>query len=391
MPARRVELEGCRSCGYCSQVVDCPAGDPLWHREECYGCGACVPACPYGARRLVEVEREPIEVSVDGESVEVEARWVEGALRELGVEVESPCGVGGCYACAVKVNGELRPACNTGLEEGDEVRTEGVRRDVRVMSGFQPHEVGGVGTPVELKDRPGPVEAACFAHGCNLRCPQCQNHVIAFGAASGARMTAAEAARLVVGTAREHGIDRVAISGGEPTLNPDFLVEFVRRCRELEPGVRVHVDTNGTVLTPGYVDRLVEAGMTDLGIDVKGFRPETFARIAGVDRERAAEYLDNVLRVLEYLADEYLGEELFVGVGIPYNPALVDKEEVFALTDWLYAHVGEELQVCYLDYRPEFRRRDLPLPRYEDMVELEEYARSLGFKRVHAQKVSVRR
>jgi pyruvate formate lyase activating enzyme len=207
----------------------------------------------------------------------------------------------------------------------------------------------------------------------------------------GARMRPEEVARLLVGTAREYGVNRVAISGGEPTLNREFLVEFVRKCREYGgPDLRVHVDTNGTVLSPDYVDELVEAGMTDIGIDVKGFRPETFAEVAGIDVKEAAEYVDGVLRILEYLADEYL-EEVFVGVGVPYNPELVDKEEVFALTDWLYEHLGEDVQVCYLDYRPEFRRRDLPLPKYEDMVELEEYAKSLGFRRVHAQKVSVRR
>jgi len=43
------------------------------------------------------------------------------------------------------------------------------------------------------------------------------------------------------------------------------------------------VDTNATILTRDYIDELVEAGVTDIGPDLKGCYPETFMRITGIE------------------------------------------------------------------------------------------------------------
>ena len=47
---------------------------------------------------------------------------------------------------------------------------------LRIISGFGAHTIGGVGTPYWLKRYNQPIEVACFTHGCNLRCSQCQNY-----------------------------------------------------------------------------------------------------------------------------------------------------------------------------------------------------------------------
>jgi molybdenum cofactor biosynthesis enzyme MoaA len=36
------------------------------------------------------------------------------------------------------------------------------------------------------------------------------------------------------------------------------------------------VDTNGSILTYDYLDELVEAGMTDIGIDLKSLEDHTY-------------------------------------------------------------------------------------------------------------------
>ncbi len=63
----------------------------------------------------------------------------------------------------------------------------------------------------------------------------------------------------------------VCLSGGEPTLHPR-IVEIVARMREL--GFRRRqLLTNGYRLTAGLIDRLNDAGLTDLQISVDGVRP----------------------------------------------------------------------------------------------------------------------
>jgi pyruvate formate lyase activating enzyme len=64
-----------------------------------------------------------------------------------------PCEVGGCWSCAVEINEEIRPACITPVRDGLRIRTQ-LPDDYtpeRIVHGFTPHTVGGVGTPWWLK------------------------------------------------------------------------------------------------------------------------------------------------------------------------------------------------------------------------------------------------
>jgi pyruvate formate lyase activating enzyme len=57
-------------------------------------------------------------------------------------------------------------------------------------------------------------------------------------------------------------VDRMAISGGECTLNRRWLVEYLGLLREQNPCTHLHVDTSGSILTSDYLDDLVQVGMT---------------------------------------------------------------------------------------------------------------------------------
>jgi pyruvate formate lyase activating enzyme len=298
-----------------------------------------------------------------------------------------PCEVGGCWSCVVLVDGEHRPACITPVRDGIHINTSLPEnyQPKRIIHGFTGHMVGGVGTPWSLKHAHRYIEVACFTAGCNFRCPQCQNWDITYNG-KGRPMIPSEAAQKMTMARKKFGVDRMAISGGESTLNRAWLIEYVRALKSLNPDAdaRIHIDTNGSILTKDYIDELLDAGMTDVGIDLKGRATETFMRITAVKEKRLAElYLSTAWNAVRYLAERY-EDIIFTGVGIPYNVKLISLDEIGLIGKKLY-EIDPKIQVCALDYRPEFERLDLQKPSYDDMVEVHNVLKAAGLKTVICQ------
>jgi pyruvate formate lyase activating enzyme len=383
------KTEKCKECGFCEAYV-CPSPG------SCIGCGACFDACPYEAVKLEDVWREEtVTIKVDGENFQVPAGiTILEALKFLGYKASSlpwegdiyaPCGVGGCWSCAVLVDGELKPSCVTPVTSGAEIWTKLPEnyKPLRIVHGFMGHPVGGVGTPWRIKNMKKCIEAACFACGCNLRCPQCQNWTTTYCGKEKPE-TPEIIARIMVSLGRKLGVNRLAISGGESTLNRKWLLQYVQEVRHLSSDVRIHVDTNATLLTRDYVDELVEAGMTDIGPDIKGLKVETFMKITGIkSRELAGKLLENSWKTVEYLVNQYKGK-VFIGVGLPYNPDLVSLAEIAEMGEKIYK-LDSEIQVCLLDYRPEFRRQNIRRPTYREMMTAWKTLKNVGLKTVIAQ------
>ena len=181
-------------------------------------------------------------------------------------------------------------------------------------------------------------------------------------------------------------MNRMAISGGECTLNRKWLIQYLQELKKRNPdkNARFHVDTNGSILTDDYLDELVEAGMTDIGIDLKSLELDTFSRITGVeDKDLAGKYLDTAWNAVKYLTDNYT-DKVFLGIGIPYNKDLISLEEVRKMGEKI-TEIDEKMQVCVLDYRPAFRRTDLLRPEYEEMVSVWKLLIGIGLKTVICQ------
>ena len=384
-----------------------------------------------------------ISIEVDGKAVEAkEGSTIKEALEALGYEITlfpsdgglfMPCQTGGCWACALDVDGRLMPACTTTVGSGMRIRTgndmrvassitpnikryddgrngkvspdsssdsaasQGDLAPRRLVGGFLGHQAGGVGTPWWLKG--GSVELACFTAGCNLCCPQCQNWRFTYAGSLPARpsdlpsdttsltalLTPEQAARKMTAARRRFAVDRLAVSGGECTLNRPWLVEFLRLLREMNPGAHLHVDTNGSILTEDYIDELVQAGMTDIGIDLKALRTGTFMEICGlVDGPLAERYLQTAWQAVRYVHDNY--PQVYLGVGIPYNGLLISLDEVIAMGRRI-AEIDPWMQVCVLDYRPEFQRGDLVRPGFWDMMQVHYNLRDCGLLTVVCQTV----
>ncbi|MBP1587648.1 MAG: anaerobic ribonucleoside-triphosphate reductase activating protein [Clostridia bacterium] len=146
-----------------------------------------------------------------------------------------------------------------------------------------------------LLDFPGKTAATVFTCGCNLRCPFCHNASLVIGApkpegegpvntpgegsvntpgeglagSSGGvfedEPTVPESELFALLEKRRGLLDGVAITGGEPLLQPD-LPDFIRKIREM--GFMVKLDTNGFL--PGRLEDLIREGLVDyVAVDFK--------------------------------------------------------------------------------------------------------------------------
>jgi len=151
--ARR-NFDKCLGCGVCKEIVAC-AGGNVGNASECVGCGACYLACPNSAIELIEAPRKrEVGIYINGERVYVPERiTVLKALEFLGYrigsfpgegEIFAPCRVGGCYSCAVEIDGQIKPSCITKVREGMKIVTS-PRKDhvpLRAVYGWMGHPVG---------------------------------------------------------------------------------------------------------------------------------------------------------------------------------------------------------------------------------------------------------
>ena len=126
-----------------------------------------------------------------------------------------------------------------------------------------------------LLDFPGHTACTVFTGGCNYRCPFCHNAELVLRPEEQPEIPEAEFFTLL--EKRRGLLDGVAVTGGEPTLQPD-LPEFLRRIRDL--GYAVKLDTNGT--RPDLLKRLMQEGLVQyVAMDIKN-SPARYAETAGI-------------------------------------------------------------------------------------------------------------
>jgi pyruvate formate lyase activating enzyme len=201
--------------------------------------------------------------------------------------------------------------------------------------------------------------------------------------AGGHLLDSQETAQILLGLRDQYRVNRIALSGGECTLNPSWLLDVIKTIRLMNEDVKIHVDTNGTILNPDYIDKLIEVGMTEIGVDIKALNTSTFMRISGLDDVVLAKrYLQNSWNTIDYILKKELN--VFLGVGIPYHPELISKDEMAEMGSYL-ADLNPQLQVSVLDYRGEFRRKTLIKPSFEDMMDIKYILNSSGLKKVIVQ------
>ena len=126
-----------------------------------------------------------------------------------------------------------------------------------------------------LLDFPGKVACTVFTGGCNFRCPFCHNALLVTKLPEKPDYTEDEILSFL--EKRVGLLDGVAITGGEPLLNPD-IADFIRKIRDM--GYAVKLDTNGSF--PERLKAIVSEGLVDyVAMDIKN-RREKYAETIGL-------------------------------------------------------------------------------------------------------------
>ncbi|MBQ4146203.1 MAG: pyruvate formate lyase-activating protein [Clostridia bacterium] len=157
-----------------------------------------------------------------------------------------------------------------------------------------------------LVDGPG-IRCVVFLQGCGLRCKYCHNP-------DTWRMKEGD---VIDSEALFNKINRffpyfessgggVTFSGGEPLLQPEFLLDMLKRCREA--GIHTAVDTAGAVV--GDFREILK--YTDLLLlDVKHITPEGYKELTG---RKMDWYLDFKKQLIENPTDVWIRAVIVPGI-----------------------------------------------------------------------------
>ncbi|MBQ9911017.1 MAG: anaerobic ribonucleoside-triphosphate reductase activating protein [Lachnospiraceae bacterium] len=126
-----------------------------------------------------------------------------------------------------------------------------------------------------LLDYPGKVACTVFTGGCDLRCPFCHNALLVTELDEAEEIGEEKLFSLL--NKRKGILDGVAVTGGEPLLQPD-IIPFLEKIKAL--GYAVKLDHNGT--RPALLKEIIDRKLVDyVAVDVKNCR-EKYGITAGV-------------------------------------------------------------------------------------------------------------
>lgn len=140
-----------------------------------------------------------------------------------------------------------------------------------------------------LVDGPG-IRAVVFMQGCFLRCKYCHNPDM-WELSGGKEYTPEQLVKklLTFKTYFDASGGGVTFSGGEPLLQPQFLLETLRLLKEV--GIHTCLDTSGV----GFGDYTEILKYTDLVLlDIKHFTPKGYKAVTGQDIDRFNLFLEQV-------------------------------------------------------------------------------------------------
>lgn len=117
-----------------------------------------------------------------------------------------------------------------------------------------------------LVDYPGHVACTVFLSGCNFRCPFCYSKELVLKEEIDIHPALSEEYFFSFLEGKKGLLEGCVICGGEPTVNGDELVDFIRKIKKM--GFLVKLDTNGS--NPEVIKKLAKENLLDyIAMDIK--------------------------------------------------------------------------------------------------------------------------
>ncbi len=157
------------------------------------------------------------------------------------------------------------------------------------------------------------------AVGCNLRCVFCWSYRYVTDLDAGEFYSPREVADRLVRGARRYGLNRVRISGAEPTIGREHLTSLLRHLEG--SGIHFILETNAILLSDESYAREISRDHVHVRVSLKGTSPEVFHRITGAREEGFFLQLKGLENLVEADADVH------VSAVISFSP----KEELTSL------------------------------------------------------------
>lgn len=172
-----------------------------------------------------------------------------------------------------------------------------------------------------LLDFPGKLACTIFTAGCNFRCPFCHNSSLVVRAGEVDEIPMESFLSYI--SKRKGLLDGVAITGGEPLLNPD-IDELMRKIRA--EGLLIKLDTNGAY--PDRLEALLDEGLVDyVAMDIKNAK-EKYALTAGLDESFDISTIERSIDVIMKKAPDYEFRTTVVR-------ELHTPEDLVAISEWI--------------------------------------------------------
>ncbi len=191
-----------------------------------------------------------------------------------------------------------------------------------------------------------------LGYDCNLACDYCTiTPEMRTRPISPARVLSA------MRTARESGFDRIAFTGGEPTIRKDLL--GLLKAARSEGFTDVKVQTNGLLLASApNVARLIELGVTRVHVSIHTHRADRYDALV----RREGSYA-SMVRALDLLAAR---------TDIELVADVILKADTYAdlpdAIDWLHAHGAVNADLWFVSLTDGNRENVASMPRMTEVV-----------------------